>query len=91
MIVATDSFLPEAIRTFSGGALWLKLSHVWSCEVEDWKRHFLPMAHGDHLQIYKDVMTLSEQTVPACDWFWAGFSCRSMSGLNKNRHNFVGT
>ena len=63
----------------------MKLTHVWSCELEEWKRRFLRVAHGD-VKIYEDVMHLGErQDLEQCDWFWAGFSCRSTSGLNKNR------
>ena len=76
----------------------LKVRHVFSCEIVDWKRDFLE-EHWSPEHMFTDVSFLGKETtqdadgdmqyVPWCHVFHFGFECDSVSGLNCHTSRFA--
>jgi site-specific DNA-cytosine methylase len=81
-------------RMASCHAVHLQFEHVFSVEVDAWKRDFL-LTHATSRYVMKDVVALSQAdwrgecrtgevvTLPRCDILAAGFECDTVSSLNR--------
>ena len=72
----------------------IHLDHRFSCECEPFKQQWILRNYNPPF-LFSDICTLGEEyayctksdaqvEVPDCEVFAAGFSCRDVSGMNKN-------
>ena len=76
---------------------YVNIDNVWSCECEAWKRAWIIMNTRVPV-VFQDLFHLNEQRAINHDgsieaiadslWFIAGFSCKSLSRLNRSRSTF---
>lgn len=96
LVVACLLRLMPQIALYTGHSV--SIEHVWSCESEAWKRAWItintsvPTIFQDLFQIHGQKAINQDghlEAVADSLWFIAGFSCKSLSKLNRWRSTYA--
>ena len=100
----TDLLVPVMLLFFQTSARVLstaevEISHLWSCENDEYKSRWIRDVMGCS-QVFRDIKDIATgkaaawqhevATLVSCGLLYAcGFSCKSISALNSQRHKFL--
>lgn len=69
-------------------AMGFRLEQVFSSETVGWKREYLRLNLAPQTQIFKDMLRRDHGSLPSCDIYCCGFSCKPFSTLHTRSRMF---
>ena len=69
-------------------ALGLRVEHAFSSEVVDWKWEFIRLNSSPKTAIFENMLLRDRESLPRCDIYCCGFSCKPFSSLHTRSRLF---
>ena len=69
-------------------AMGFQVEHLFSSEIVSWKRDYIRLNSSPKIAIFQDMLRREHESLPQCDVYCCGFSCKPFSKLHNRSKLF---